>query len=128
MTRPRLDHPRWLTRAMLVAVHGSLPRGRQEAIIRAALAAPPARFERDPSADLATLAAVFASALAQTHGFIHGSRRTAFLCAYVFLGLNGYTLAAPEPEVATVIRRVADRELGEVEFAEWVRGVLMRAT
>jgi len=112
---------------MLVAVHGTLLSGRQDAIIRAALSAPPARFERDPSADLATLAAAYASALAQTHGFIAGSKRTALLCAYIFLGLNGYTLAAPEAEVASVIRRAADRELGEAELAEWLRGVIMRA-
>lgn len=112
---------------MLVAVHGSLLRGRQEAIIRSALAAPPARFERDPSVDLATLAAAYASALAQTHGFIAGSKRAGLLCAYIFLGLNGYTVAAPEPEVASVIRRVADRELGDAKLAEWFRGVMVRA-
>jgi death-on-curing protein len=112
---------------MLMAVHGSLLTGRQETIIRAALAAPPARLERDPSADLAALAAVYTSALAQTHGFIAGSKRTAFLCAYIFLGLNGYTLAVPEPEVASVIRRVADRELGEPELADWFRRVMIAA-
>lgn len=121
MSKPRREQPRWLTRAMLVAVHGSLLSGRQDAIIQAALAAPPARFLRNPSADLAALAATYASALAQTHGFIAGSKRTGLLCAYIFLGLNGYTLAAPEPEVAAMIRRVADRELGEAELAEWIR-------
>lgn len=112
---------------MLVAVHSSLLRGRQEAIIRSALAAPPARFERDPSVDLATLAATYSSTLAQTHGFIAGSRRTGFLAAYIFLGLNGYTVAASEPEVASVIRGVADRELGDSELAEWFRRVMVRA-
>lgn len=111
---------------MLVAVHGSLLHGRQNAIFGSALAAAPARFDRDPAADLATLAAAYASALAQTHGFIAGSKRTGFLCAYVFLGLNGYTVAAPEPEVAFMIRRVADRELEEAELAEWFRGVMTR--
>lgn len=127
MPKPRREQPRWLTRGMLVAVHGSLLSGRQDAIIRAALSAPPARFEREPFADLATLAAAYASALAQTHGFMAGSKRTAFLCAYIFLGLNGYTLAAPEPEVASVIRRVADRELAEAELADWFRDVCVRA-
>ncbi|CAN5678686.1 hypothetical protein BH23GEM1_BH23GEM1_09370 [soil metagenome] len=111
---------------MLVAIHGSLFRGRQVAIIQSALAAPPARYERNRSVDLATLAATYAFALAQTHGFIPGSRRTAFLAAYVFLGLNGYDVAASEPEIASIIRRVADRELDGSELADWFRGVMVR--
>ena len=125
MAPPRRDPPRWLTRAMLVAIHGSLLRGRQESLIRSALAAPTARLERDRTSDLPTLAAMYLSALAQMHGFIAHSRRTAFLAAYVFLGLNGYDIDAPEPEVAMMVRRVADRELSETELAEWFRRVMM---
>lgn len=111
---------------MVIAIHGSLLRDRQAAIIQSALAGAPARYERDPSVDIATLAATYASALAQTHGFIPGSRRTAFLSAYVFLGLNGYDVAVSEPEVASVIRRVADRDLDGSELADWFRSVMVR--
>jgi death-on-curing protein len=107
---------------MLVALLGSLLRGRQEAILESALAAAPARFDRDPSLDLAALAATYASALAQTHGFIDGSKRAAFLAAYVFLGLNGWDIDAAEVEVAAIIERLASREMSEAEVAEWLRG------
>lgn len=111
---------------MLIAIHGSLLRGRQEVIVQSVLAAPPARFARDPAVDLATLAAAYAAAIAQTYGFVAGSRRTAFLAAYIFLGLNGYGVAATELEVASVIRRVADRQLGDAELAERLRRGMVR--
>lgn len=99
---------------------------RHRAILESALAAPRKLHDRDPSTDLATLAAAYATSLAQTHGFIDGSKRAAFLAAYVFLGLNGYGLDASEPEVASVIESLATREMSEAEVAEWLSGVITR--
>ena len=115
--------PRWLTRPMLLAIQRSSVRDRHQAIVESALAAPRKLHDRDPSVDLPTLAAVYATSLAQTHGFIEGSKRAAFLSAYAFLGLNGYDLDAPEPDVVSVIDRLASREVGQAEVAEWLRSV-----
>ena len=108
---------------MLIAIQRGAVLDRHRAIVEAALAAPRKLHDRDPSADLATLAAAYATSLAQTHGFMDGSKRAAFLAAYVFLGLNGYDLDAPEPEVVSVIDRLASREIGQAEVADWVREV-----
>lgn len=119
-------HPRWLTRRMLVAMQRGPVRDRHLAIVEAALAAPRKLHDREPSADLATLAATYATSLAQTHGFMARSKRAAFLAAYVFLGLNGHDLDAAEPEVVSVIERLATREVSKAEVAEWLREVITR--
>ncbi len=108
---------------MLVALRGSTLRGRHQAILESALAAPRAAFARDPSLDPAALAAMYAAALARTHGFVPGSRRSAFLAAYVFLGLNGWDIDATEVEAAAVIEHLASRGMSEGEVAEWLRDV-----
>lgn len=97
-------------------------RDRHQAIVESALAAPRNLHDRDPSADLAALAAAYATALAQTHGFMDGSKRAAFVAAYVFLGLNGIDLDTAELEVVSVIESLATREMSEAEVAEWLRG------
>lgn len=108
---------------MLLAIQRGSVLDRHQAIVEAALAAPRRLHGRDPSADLATLAAAYATALAQTHGFMDGSKRAAFLAAYVFLTLNGCEIEANESEVAAVIERLASREMGQDEVANWLRGV-----
>lgn len=106
---------------MLLAIQRGPVLDRHRAIVEAALAAPRKLHDRDPSADLATLAAAYATSLAQTHGFIDGSKRAAFLAAYVFLELNGHDLDAAEPEIVSVIERLASREIGQAEVVEWLR-------
>lgn len=118
----RSREPRWLTRRMLLAIQRGPVRDRHQAIVESALAAPRRLYNRDPSADLATLAAAYATALARTHGFMDGSKRAAFLAAYVFLGLNGCDINASDVEVAAIIERLASREMSEAELAEWLRG------
>lgn len=112
---------------MLLALHGAPLSRRHEALVQSALAAPRGLFDRQPEADLATLAAAYAAGLAQTHGFIDGSKRAAFTAAYVFLGLNGYHLDAAEPEVVAVIESLAAREISEAAVADWLRVVITRA-
>lgn len=106
---------------MLLAIQRGAVRDRHQAIIEAALAAPRRLYDRDPSADLAALAAAYATAFAQTHGFMEGSKRAAFLAAYVFLGLNGCYMDASEVEVVAIIERLATREMEQAEVAEWLR-------
>jgi death-on-curing protein len=116
--------PRWLTRPMLLAIQRGSVRDRHQAIVESALASPRKLYERDPSTDLATLAAAYATGLAQTHGFIAGSRRAAFLAAYVFLGLNGHDVDAAEAEIVSVFESLATREMTETEVAQWLRGAI----
>jgi death-on-curing protein len=94
---------------------------RDRGLIESALARPLQRWTYDESADLANLAASYGFGLAKNHGFVDGNKRVAFMALYVFLGLNGRDLDAPEPEVVSVMLAVAGGELGEDELAAWVR-------
>lgn len=99
-----------------------------EAIVRSALAVPRKLFDREPATDLATLAASYAVALAQTHGFMEGGKRAAFIGTYVFLGMNGHDLDAAEPEVVSTMERVAAREMSEAALAAWLRATVRHST
>ncbi|CAN5278417.1 type II toxin-antitoxin system death-on-curing family toxin [soil metagenome] len=122
------SEPTWLNYAIVstlhseqIRTHGGSPGVRDRGLIESALARPLQRWTYDESADLANLAASYGFGLAKNHGFVDGNKRVAFMALYVFLGLNGRDLDAPEPEVVSVMLAVAGGELGEDELAAWVR-------
>ncbi|MHB0949561.1 MAG: type II toxin-antitoxin system death-on-curing family toxin [Gemmatimonadaceae bacterium] len=126
MTRSR--EPRWLTRAMVEAIHlanlrehGGRPGLRDEGLLESALARAAQRWEYDAAADVASLAAAYVFGLVKNHAFLDGNKRVGFMAGYVFLGLNGWDLDAAEEEVMVVITGVASGSLGEGELAAWVR-------
>ena len=131
----RRTEPRWLTRRMLDVLHdaqlrehgGSLGT-RDEGLLESALARPRHKFAYAKRPDLATLAAAYAFGLARNHGYVDGNKRTAFMAAYVFLGLNGHDLEAEEPDVVTTMERVADGRLAEKGLADWIRAHFRRLT
>ena len=94
---------------------------RDENALEAALARPRNKRVYDDATDLATLAAAYGYGLATNHPYTDGNKRIAFLAMYVFLGLNGKELDAPEPEVVDVMRAVADHRCSEGELATWIR-------
>ncbi len=104
--------------------HGGSPGVRDEGLLESALARPQQKFAYAGRPDLATLAAAYAFGLAKNHGFVDGNKRTAFMAAYVFLGLNGRDLDAEEPDVVTTMERVADGRLAEAGLADWIRDKL----
>lgn len=108
---------------MLLAIQRGSVRDRHRAIVESALAAPRKLHDHDPAADIATLAAAYATSLARTHGFMEGGKRAGFLAAYVFLGLNGYDVHAAEAEVVSLIESLATREMSGEEVARWFRSV-----
>jgi death on curing protein len=71
--------------------------------------------------DLCALAAAYASGIVRNHPFIDGNKRTAFLAAYVFLGLNGLDLTADEADAAAAMLSLASGDIREDAFAEWLR-------
>ncbi len=122
------SEPRWISRAALLAIHaaqtrehGGAPGTRDENLVEAALARPRHKWSYTEDADLASLAAAYAFGLAKNHGFIDGNKRTAFMAAYSFLGLNGYDIEVPEAEVVGTIERLAAGKLSERKVAEWFR-------
>jgi len=96
-------------------------RARSVHLSQAAVQQPQHKFADAERPDLATLAAATHFGLARNHGYVDGKKRTAFMAAYVFLGLNGFDLEAEEPEVVSTMERVAGGRVTEKRLADWIR-------
>lgn len=91
------------------------------AIGNSALERPRNLFLHEPESDLPALAAAYGFGLSSNHPFLDGNKRVAFQTMYVFLGLNGVRIDAPEEEVVALIMSLASGDLDEPELAEWLR-------
>lgn len=123
---------RWVPRLVVDATHidqmrehGGLPGIRDENALEAALARPRQKAHDKPDSDLATLAAAYAFALSKAHPFNDGNKRSAFLTAVIFLGLNGKDLDASETEVVQVMTARAAGSFTEAAMAQWIRARLI---
>lgn len=105
--------------AMQIAEHGGSPGTRDDGLLGSALARPKNLAAYGEPA-IAELAAAYAFGIARNHPFIDGNKRTAFMAAYLFLGLNGLRLEAPEEEVVHVFRDLASGELDEGDLVLWI--------
>ncbi len=43
------------------------------------------------------------------------------MAAYVFLGINGWDLQAPEPEAVHFLLGLSTKRINEAQFADWLR-------
>ncbi len=106
--------------------HGGLPGVRDEPALEAALARARQKWHYEPKSDLAALAAAYAFGLSKAHAFNDGNKRTAFLTAVIFLGLNRKDLDATESEVVQAMVALAAGSLSEADLATWIRERLTR--
>jgi death-on-curing protein len=120
--------PAWLTlqavlamHEQLVAEHGGDAGVRNLGLLDSALAGP-GHHHTYGERDIFVLAATYAHGITRNHPFIDGNKRTAFLAAYTFLGLNGWDLNAPEEQVVQMVVGLSDRSVSAEAFAEWLRG------
>ena len=116
----------YLTLAEVLAIHadqieryGGSEGVRDAGLLEAALYRPQTGYY----ADLIEEAAALWESLAQNHPFIDGNKRTAFLAAYTFLGINGWELNAPEEQVVQMVVGLSDRSVSAEAFTEWLRTV-----
>jgi death on curing protein len=122
-----VSEPRWLTSTVVLAIHtdqiethgGSLGL-RDQGLLASALERSRNRFLYEPSSNVHALAAAYGFGIAQNHPFIDGNKRVAFQAMYVFLGLNGYTITAPEETVVSLMLSVASGELTEPQLTAWL--------
>ncbi len=128
-----MKEPRWVPRLVVDASHldqlrehGGMPGIRDDGGLEAALARPRQKWNYQPDSDLATLAAAYAFGIAKAHPFSDGNKRTAFLTAAIFLGLNGRDLDATEAEVVQAMTALAAGSLTEPAMATWIRERLTR--
>ncbi len=109
----------------LVAEHGGDVGVRNLGLLDSALAAPRHHYTYGER-DIFVLAAAYAYGITRNHPFIDGNKRTAFLAAYTFLGINGWGLNAPEEQVVQMVVGLSDRSVVPEAFAEWLRASCRR--
>lgn len=118
----------WVSREVVLAIHdeqlaehGGGTGLRDPGLLESALARPPNLEAYRPEADLAALAAAYASGITRNHPFVDGNKRTAFVVMELFLELNGSALRADDAACVRVMLRLAAGEIDDEELADWVR-------
>ncbi len=121
------DDPIWLTKPIIVSIHeqlieqfGGLGGVRDDGLLDSALGRPRHLFAYG-STDPLDLAAALAFGIAKNHPFHDGNKRTAFMAAYTFLGLNGWQVTATEAEATLATLGLADGSIDETGFAAFLR-------
>ena len=103
-----------------LAAHGGAAGVRDMGLLESALARPQNLFAYG-EADVAALAAAYAFGVVRNHPFVDGNKRTAFMTAVFFLELNGHRFIASEVDATLSTLALAANEIGEAEFAAWLR-------
>lgn len=118
---------KWVNRKVLLllhdeslAEHGGAAGLRNEGLLDSALARP-VNLALYETPDFARLAASYGVALAKNHAFVDGNKRAAFLSMGLFLGANGYRLAATQVEATLAMMAVAAGTMDEAALANWIR-------
>ena len=122
---------RWISKPALLllhgeslATHGGLEGLRDEGLLDSALTRPLnllAYADTAAPTDVAALAASYAVGLAKNHPFVDGNKRAAFLATGLCLYLNGYRLNASPADATITVLGLADGDITESEFADWLR-------
>jgi len=101
--------------------HGGTLGLRDRGLLDSALSRPRNRLEYESESDLWSLAASYGFGIAKSHPFVDGNKRAAFQAMYLFLGLNGLRIDAPEEEVVHLMLALASGTLDEAELSSWLR-------
>jgi len=124
----------WLEASVVGAIHEAQltehggPVGIRDAgLLTSALARPINLAAYDAQADAAALAAAYAFGIVRNHPFIDGNKRTAFVCSELFLVLNGLCLTASDSDCVGAMLALAAGDIGETEFAAWLRPHILPA-
>ena len=105
-----------------IRVYGGPSGLRDLALLRSAIAMPETSFNGEylhPSTF--EMAAAYLFHLARNHPFVDGNKRTALMCALVFLGLNGQRLRADADDLYALVDGVTAGEVDKAEVSVFVR-------
>ncbi|NBB78196.1 MAG: type II toxin-antitoxin system death-on-curing family toxin [Verrucomicrobia bacterium] len=124
-----MTEPIWLTRETILSIHalsiawfGGADGLRDLHALETSVNRPLQHFSyADPQPSVFELAAIYCSGLVQSHPFLDGNKRTGFMAAYTFLGINGYQLTATEEDAALKILALADSRLSDTELTAWLK-------
>lgn len=121
-----MNEPTWITKEILITVHaellnrfGGLSGIRDEGLLDSALNRPKHLFSFSRPT-LFQMAASYAHGVVKNHPFLDGNKRTGFMSAYIFLGVNGWSLEAPEEEAVLETLSLAAGETSEEAYAAWL--------
>ena len=73
------------------------------------------------AADIHRQAATLLWGLVESHGFLDGNKRVAWVATRVFLAINGYTLDATVDERVDLVIGVAVHEVAVADAESWIR-------
>lgn len=91
-------------------------------VVKSALAQPQASmFGAYLHTDIAEMAAAYLFHFAASQGFIDGNKRTAAVCAGVFLARNGYRLGCTDEDLYELTIAIANNRMHKPEIGEWIR-------
>jgi death-on-curing protein len=105
-----------------IRVYGGASGLRDLALLRSAIAMPETTFAGEylhPSPF--EMAAAYLFHLVRKHPFVDGNKRTALMCALVFLGLNGQRLRADPDDLYSLVDGAAAGEVDKAEVAVFLR-------
>lgn len=122
-----MSEPVWLPLEVVLALHdrllarfGGAEGIRDQGMLESALGKAQQLFHYgDPS--VFDLAASYAFGVLKNHPFIDGNKRTGFMAAFTFLGVNGYDLVAPEEEAVVQTLGLAAGAIGEADYTAWLK-------
>jgi death-on-curing protein len=121
-----MNEPNWITKDILLSVHaellnrfGGLSGIRDEGLLDSAMNRPKHLFSYG-SPTLFQMAASYSHGIVKNHPFLDGNKRTGFMSAYIFLGVSGWSLEAPEEEAVLETLALAAGETSEEAYAVWL--------
>ena len=121
--------PLFLTLDEVLGIHadqirryGGRPGLRDLGLLQSALAMPETTFEGEfLHGTVFEMAAAYLLHLARNHPFLDGNKRTALMCALVFLGLNGQRLDAEPGSLYELVDGVAAGSVDKAEVSVFLR-------
>jgi death on curing protein len=124
-----VSEPLFLTLDEALGIHadqirryGGSPGLRDLGLLQSALAMPETTFEGEfLHGTLFEKAAAYLFHIARNHPFVDGNKRTALMCALVFLGLNGRRLEADADALYVLVDGVAAGSVDKAEVAVFLR-------
>ena len=102
-----------------IAQFGGQPGIRDRGLLESALGRPRHRAAYEKPT-VFELAAAYAYGIARNHPFLDGNKRTALVCAFTFIELNGWEVRAPEADAAIAFLALADGSMSEKDMAAWL--------
>ena len=105
-----------------IAEHGGASGLRDAGLLDAALHRPRHYLSSSKDADLASLAAALAHALAiNHHPFVDGNKRAGFVVGVLFLELNRFAFRAAEAGATQAVLALAAGKMEEAAYTGWLR-------